>query len=116
MIDRATFNIDDEYVLNIYSGGWKKYHIFKVKLWTDAEGYYEAYSDDGKTWCFGSQSCLKPIEETSIKGVANHLFYLNRNKHYIQRICMNCAGKSDKATDYEQLSYDTIEEIEHMGE
>ena len=114
MVDRVKFNIDGEYVLHICSGCWKKYNIYKVKEWTDAQGYFEAYSDDGKIWCFGSQSSLNPIEEISIDKVVDYLKYLNRNKQYIQKICMNCAGKSDKATDYEKIPYDTVEEIECM--
>lgn len=116
MIDRVKFNIDDEYVLHICSTCWKKYHIYKVKKWTDAEGYYEAYSNDGKTWCFGSQSSLEPIEESSISDVVNYLKYLNRNKHYKDMICMNCAGKSENIFNFDRIPYNTIAEIEQIEE
>lgn len=114
MIDRVKFNIDDEYVLHICSGCWKKYRIYKSKEWTDATGYYEAHSDDGKIWCFGSQSSLNPIEESSIDKVVDHLKYLNRNKHYKQLICMNCAGSSEKATNFKKIPYNTIEGLEQL--
>lgn len=114
MIDRVKFNIDDEYVLHICSGCWKKYHIYKAKEWTDAQGYYEAYSDDGKTWCFGSQSSLKPIEEISINKVVRYLKQLNKNKHYKQLICMNCAGKNENIFNFDRIPHNTIEEIEQI--
>ena len=111
MIDREIFNIDDEYVLHICSTCWKKYNIRKVKKWTDSTGYYEAYSDDGKTWCFGSQSTLKPIEESSIHSVVGYLKCLNKDKRYKQLICMNCAGKNENIFAYDNLPFDTVDEI-----
>lgn len=111
-MDNKKFNIDDEYVLHICSGRWKKYTIYKPKLWTDAQGYFEAYSDDGRVWCFGSQSDLKPFESTSIECVANCLWLLNKEKRYIDRVCQWCAGSSEKATDFPQLPCDTVQELE----
>ena len=112
MMDRVVFNIDDEYVLHICSTCWKKYHIRKVKEWTDAQCYYEAWSDDGITWFFGSQSSLKPIEESSIHSVVGYLKCLNKDKRYKQLVCMNCCGKNENIFAYDKLSFDTKKEIE----
>ncbi len=117
MFVRKTFNIDDEYVLHICSTCWKKYEVYKPKSWTDATYYINAWSDDGENW-IATDVCGKVVGnfvEKSIVAVANRLFLLNANRHYVLQPCMGCAGSSDKATDFKNIPFDTIAEFKEKN-
>lgn len=111
MVDCKKFRINDEYILHICSSCWKKFRIYKATEWTDATYYFEAHSDDGITWCFGPQGPRGEIREASVRAVAEHLARMNRGRRYTQLLCVGCAGSSEKASHFERVPFDTIEEL-----
>lgn len=116
MIGNKTFNIDNEYALRVRNNRWKRYEIYKPKSWTDRTEYIAAFSDDGKEWLFVDfpRRELGYMSTKSISLVVKKLKALNINRRYVMQPCMGCAGSSDRATDYDKWSHDTVEELEQI--